>query len=346
MMRRIVGVALCIMLWAAAAVHAAPTAAHAAPTAAVVRPHPEPQVTGPDILLGEIADVESDDAALLARLEKLSVGRAALPGQVRELHVGSIRVRLRQGGLPEKQIVIDGAEVIPVRTRHHVVDGATLVGAAKNAVGTEARLRIGSTGLVVDEEDVAVYCEVPADTFVRDGVVAVSPARWSGSVPGAVTVYVEIWVDGQQQRTVPVRCDTTVHLSVWVTEGALKRHDVLTPEVLSVERRELTTIPRGLLGAPKEALRGEPGPLVGMRTTRPLAPGTVLTDAMVESSPVVGRGQPVQIVATLHGVQVSAPGVALADGRPGDIIRVENESSGQVIRARVVDEGEVAAFVH
>src|SRR5690606_2849590 len=121
------------------------------------------------------------------------------------------------------------------------------------------------------------------------------------------------------RRTVMVRCDALVALDVPVVTAPVARHDALTEDNVAVERREFASLPRGLL-LPEAVLAG---PGSGPRATRPLTPGTVLTDSMVEA----------------------APGVALEDGRVGDVIRVQNSLSGQVIRARVAAADRVEAIV-
>src|SRR5690606_40389573 len=105
---------------------AAAATAFAAPLA-VGRLPAQAAVTGPDILLGEIAVIESDDEELAQKLAQLSVGRAAIPGQSREVTVATVRVRMRQQSLPEKQIVIESETgAVAVATRSRTVAGAAL----------------------------------------------------------------------------------------------------------------------------------------------------------------------------------------------------------------------------
>ncbi|MBO8142171.1 MAG: flagellar basal body P-ring formation protein FlgA [Firmicutes bacterium] len=322
-MRKIAGPALLsVLLWL---VVSAPVLG--APWLAVVRIHPKPHVAGPEIYLGEIADVEASDETLAGQLEGLAVGRAALPGQARQLSVGTIRVRMRQAGLPEELILIQAPALsFGVQTRAQRIPGEELRAAAEHAVRRAAR------------DELAMACDDPGDATVMIGAKTVVPDRLIGTPPGPVVAALEIRIDGNLVRTVMVRCETRVKRNVWVTTATVKRHQVLDDTAVALERRELAVLPRGLL---------EPGSgsLEGLRATRPLAPGTVLTEAMVEPVPAVWRGKPVEIVARLGPVEVRAPGVALEDGRPGDIVRVENDASGQVLQALVVDGETVEALI-
>src|SRR5690606_26125040 len=125
---------LAALLWAAAGVPAA-AAGGGGDWLAVVRVHPEPSVAGPDISLGEIAAVEAADPMLRERLTALSVARAALPGQGRELSGGTWRVRRRQAGLPERHIRIEApAANFQVRTRAQSIPGSELAAVAEAAL--------------------------------------------------------------------------------------------------------------------------------------------------------------------------------------------------------------------
>lgn len=85
---------------------------------AVITVHPEPVVSGDRVRLGDIATVESPDAALKEALENLEVGRAPLPGQVRWINEARLRVLLRRDRLPESRILIRGMKGnVPIRSQ-------------------------------------------------------------------------------------------------------------------------------------------------------------------------------------------------------------------------------------
>jgi flagella basal body P-ring formation protein FlgA len=74
----------------------------------------------------------------------------------------------------------------------------------------------------------------------------------------------------------------------------------------------------------------------------PLPAGTVLMAQDLLPDFMVRRGEQVSLVAAGEGIQVRAAGVALQDGRYGELIRVQNVSSARVVQGivatqRVVD---------
>lgn len=58
---------------------------------------------------------------------------------------------------------------------------------------------------------------------------------------------------------------------------------------------------------------------------------------MIKSKVVLQPGTLVTLVASVNGVEVKMEGTTLQPGREGEIIRVRNNSSRRIIRARVID---------
>lgn len=115
--------------------------------------------------------------------------------------------------------------------------------------------------------------------------------------------------------------------SVWVLAKAVPKGAILGPQ--DVTRK---SIPRGAL--PLGAI-GDPAEVLGMRTVRAMAAGTVLRKDQFRPQPVLRRGHRVQIVLERGGLRIVAPGEALEEGGAGESIKVLNTSSRRVILARV-----------
>lgn len=80
----------------------------------VVELLPAAEVSGPDILLADIAEFK--DEATKAKFGSIYVGAAALPGSTRRLTLGQIEVRLRQAGVNPRDFQIVGAAEVWVTT--------------------------------------------------------------------------------------------------------------------------------------------------------------------------------------------------------------------------------------
>jgi hypothetical protein len=78
---------------------------------------PEAEVRGPDIRLGEVAEIACAETELQRRLEGLVIGKAPLPGRSRNISADYVRLRLRQLDIGEERTVLGGAERIEVSCR-------------------------------------------------------------------------------------------------------------------------------------------------------------------------------------------------------------------------------------
>ncbi|MGC0153256.1 flagellar basal body P-ring formation chaperone FlgA [Chromobacterium vaccinii] len=86
-------------------------------------------------------------------------------------------------------------------------------------------------------------------------------------------------------------------------------------------------------------LFGQASPPLGLAPRTTVAAGQPLRRRQLQAPLLVKRGAEVRIVARQDGIEVSAAGEALADGRQGETIRVRNLASGKTIRGRVGADG-------
>ena len=97
-------------------------------------------------------------------------------------------------------------------------------------------------------------------------------------------------------------------------------------------------VERGLLS---QGYLTEPEQAIGQKLKRATVNEQVLAPVFLEQAEAVRRGDQVVIRARTGTVSVVMPGEALADGVPGQQIRVRNLSSQRVVKARVMEPGTV-----
>lgn len=117
----------------------------------------------------------------------------------------------------------------------------------------------------------------------------------------------------------------------------------------------LRSLPKGaMIGAGDVALRpapvrvvdgvfSAPEMVVGRRARMALGEGQPVTVRQLEPVWLVEKGNPLSLVATADGLQVSAPAEAQEDGQLGDVVRVRNLSSGREVKAVVTGTNIVTA---
>ncbi len=130
---------------------------------------------------------------------------------------------------------------------------------------------------------------------------------------------------------VPVRIG--VLDKVVVASRALPQGHVIVASDIQLETRDLSTLSGGYLLKPREVM--------GQSLRRPVIIGAVITPTSVKPTRAIRRGEKVTILASRKGIEVRMSGVALADGAPGDLIRVRNILSKKIIQGIVTKYGEV-----
>jgi len=140
---------------------------------------------------------------------------------------------------------------------------------------------------------------------------------------------VAIRCQGSVRWTIYVRAAITSEVNVLTARGSLPRGAEPAAADFDTTRR---TVPGTGADYPADTVA-----LRGLRLKMPLAAGEVLTRTKLETAAVIRRGQKVTLVARDGGFEIRASAVALADGRPSERIRVQNENSHQVVEGVVRD---------
>ncbi len=201
--------------------------------------------------------------------------------------------------------------------------------AIRSVAADFARSRIDTTGLSdiqvqaagLDPRLKLAPCDVPLEAFstseIRQLARTTVGVRCSGAKPW--TLYVPVTIEA-------------------LADVVFSRRPLLRGEALTADTLELRTMPLSRL--PARHL-GRPEQLAGMETTRPLQADTPITLNSVRPRQLVRQGQEVVIMAVSGGIQVRMTGVALRSGSRGDLIPIQNDSSGRTVEGEVLDKSTV-----
>jgi flagella basal body P-ring formation protein FlgA len=280
-------------------------------------------VHGPEIRLGEIADVHGKDADLVARLRTLEVARAPLPGLERTLDVTYLKARLRHAQFDLASLTLDSPSRVTVTTASRQIAGMELIAAVREHILASrpedvGRLSVQPTGAS------------PATLVVPAGALELKVrSRPPAELHGTVSATVEAWVDGALARSVSVPVRVGLLMEVLVAARPIGRTQFIRAEDVRVEARE---VPAG-----QEPLR-EPGGAVGRQATRQLTVGDVILASWVNDPPLVRRGDIVLLMAEGRGLRAMTHGEAREDGKAGQVIRVRSLASGREIYGQVESE--------
>lgn len=144
---------------------------------------------------------------------------------------------------------------------------------------------------------------------------------------------VRVSCQGSAPWSIFVPAQIQLFRNVLVASRPLQRNITLTEADVMLTERDVGLLSQGYLTSPEQA--------VGNRLNRNLQPDQVLPPSYVTPADVVRKGDQVVISAKSSSINVRMPGEALSNGALGAQIRVRNQSSGRVVKARVTGPGQV-----
>ncbi len=159
----------------------------------------------------------------------------------------------------------------------------------------------------------------------------VSPREWEGWGKGSLALIVR--VDEVVAKNIPLNVEVEALADMVVTTRPLERGEVVAPDDVAVQKRDLATAPARVCRSLADALGKRVR--VGMRGNAPVR------DDYLERLPIVKSGQLVTIVAENDTFRVTASGRARGNGARGDIVPVQNMNGQKELPAVVVDANTV-----
>ncbi|MFR0689221.1 flagellar basal body P-ring formation chaperone FlgA [Enterobacterales bacterium AE_CKDN230030158-1A_HGKHYDSX7] len=156
--------------------------------------------------------------------------------------------------------------------------------------------------------------------------------------PAAVTARrrFEASCAGQSGWPVSFISQPRVYLPTVVAGGEIERGQTLEAAQLKLAPLEIGKSSRGYFTDISE--------VAGKTARRRIRADQPLTPALLDGALLVRRGQQVKIVASQDGIQASAVGEALANGKQDEVIRVKNLRSQKIIDAKVLESGVVSSL--
>lgn len=286
--------------------------------------HDEASVSKRVYVLADVATVRGD-AEVVVRLAGVELGRSPRPGYWANLTKHEIAARLEQA-LPgiNKQVAWSGSETVRVSTVGVAQSATAIVEYARNALLQSLYRRF-------EHVDIELVNE-PSDVILPAGQLQFAVSDLDNIAPTKrFAVWVDMSIDGEHFRSLPVWFRVTVLADVVTAGRDLERYEVLAQSDLGTSSVDITTI------SGKPVL--DPAELVGLRVLKPVAAGRVLVDGLAEPAPPIQEGQVIDVVASAGRIMLRSKAIALADGELDERIAVQSRSSGERYFATVVAPG-------
>ena len=289
----------------------------------VIKGFEKAEISDDNIVLGKICTVNGMNGPLVARIEKIVLGRSPLPGSTRRIDDDYIRLRLKQAQVDLSQIRLLIPQNIIVVRESVVISREEIKGAVSDFI---------YANIPWDRDRVRINnIQVSQDVTLPKGKIAyrIEPLK-NSDFKGKVAFPIHFNVNGLFQKRILVTAHISVLTNVVVAKRPVRRYGRITEEDIELREKDLARMPSNIITDPDEVL--------GKRAKRAIGADTVLRPDLIEYPPLVKRGDVVMVVAESAGLRVTALGVVSErEGRRGERIKVENLDSKKSIYARVLD---------
>jgi flagella basal body P-ring formation protein FlgA len=289
----------------------------------IIRLAENPTVVGPQVSLGDVADIIGPGYGNLERLRRLTVGKAAPAGNSIKLTRDYIKVVLRREGIALVDFKFEGPQTIEALTKSQYLTPSDILPEAKRFILNQLKEAPENVEVKILGTDKKML--IPA------GVVrATFRPAFAGKYEGVVLLTAELEINGHRFKTVPYRVNVEISKAVVEAAKPIEKGEKFTTENTFLAKASVSKIPFG-------ALR-EMGNVLGRTASMPLASGAIVKIDSIYDPPVIARDRIVQAVLRKGNVELTVDARAIEEGKAGDLIRVENTVSHKVLRARILDE--------
>ena len=141
---------------------------------------------------------------------------------------------------------------------------------------------------------------------------------------------------GAQPWTIYVRADVQARRMIPVLTGPLPGRSLITADDIELVPVSADAVLHGVVLEPQQ--------IIGRELTRSLDAGSPLKVSQLRLPKLVRRGNLVTLVSGGAGLEVRMQGKVLGDGAAGDVVKVANLSSGQVVEGVVNPDGSITVY--
>lgn len=295
-------------------------------TVATVTIPEESFVSGDKIFLGDIAEI-TGSSEIVSSLQAIEIRKAPAPGYSVNISRTSLELVLKQKGFAPETLTLDVPQNFKVTGNCQTVNSSDLA---------EIAISFVKETMPWHEDSVNITLQSLSSneiTLPEGNIEFLPSAPYNMKFIGNVSIPVEIIINGVSVKKVNVSLKIQVFSEVLVATTGISRGDILSPENISLEKREIKNSGDNIFT--------DPAQIEGRVASVNISRGTVITEKLTESPLMVRNGDLVTIIAVAGQVEVRAMGKSKQNGRFGDIIDVVNTDSGKRLKATVIETGTV-----
>lgn len=279
-----------------------------------------------NIYLGDVATIQGSPKVWVDQIRQLKLKHAPPPGEILILSREEIASRIRRNSLSSyvSQLHIPGR--IAVVREGRILETQEVLNLLQNHL-TKILNQGNRTARV---REIHGY----ANTIIPPGKLSCE-VKVSGQIyrGGSIPVSMIIRVDQQEVKELRFRAQIEIEADVVMSRNYLQKHKIIGEKDVQLVRKNITRLPQDFVSRLDEVL--------GKRTTLSLNGQEILRQSMIESPPLVRKGDRVVLLIENDYFRITSLGEVKEEGRRGERVKLMNisskkEVSGQVLDARTV----------
>lgn len=277
------------------------------------------------IHLGDIAEINSSDNELIYKLCNVVAGVAAPAGYSRFLNADDLLLYRLNSQFNNVHFQISGCRRVIIKTdfiEKHIEDYREDI---EEYFRKEVSWPEGCWEMKIMEPQRSWKC--------LNGSASAEIQGLQNDFPKG---HVQVWLNvkqGNRKIRIPVSCNVKVALPVLVARKSIIRGQIISAGDCELKKMDITTF------GPEPFSQFDV--ISGIRAARTINPGTILHARLIQSMPVVEKGDLVDILVSKGRVKVAVQGVARECGKVGEKIWVENAVSRKLIQTIIRSKGTV-----
>lgn len=281
----------------------------------------ESEVSAAQFTLGDVAEIDGPDAALVAALKAVVGGASPLPGATRTLTAQGLLMRMRYCKLDTGRIEMVFPPSAVVRRVSAAVPPSEILDAARESL-LAARPALREEA-VVTAVPVALNLNVPPG---KRQITAGAP-QGEGEL---VRVPVQLLVDGVLAKSFEIPFSIKRLVNAVTAARPIAAGAAISEEDLTLARLEQPK-------ARTSQLIADPAAAIGKQARRAIAVGEPITSELLATAVVVKAGSRVAVELIAGTVRIEATGVVRSAGGIGDTVMVYVNETRKERPAVVVD---------
>ena len=300
-------------------------AEHDPPTKPDLRVKPATTVRGLHVTVGDLCEITPTNAQTLS-ISQLRFGPAPMNGFSRAVTRADLIQSLVANGVQLQTVTVSGSDEVLVQGVAIDVPQQDMLDAATTSL--QALLTVEGGDVEIEEPRRVRYVKAPPGRISQDLRARV---RGNKSNLTSAVVDVEIIVDGEVFKTVPLRYKLQRFQQVLKTTGTVAKDQPLGPENIILSREPMAQATGMFLGDMDQ--------VAGMCARRNLRANQRLTLGDIAPPALIHRGDIVTVVLTRGRVKVTAKAIADEDAPLAGRIRLTNMSSRTQLTGTVYGPG-------